>query len=186
MIERLRKQVPYFIVLLIAGFLYYRATRIDFAAPGDRIGPDVWPKAILALAMLTCVYEIGKNLFFAGRHEVGGVLESIVVEIPAAQVPALEAQPASNPWRLAAGAGMTVLYALAIDKVGFFLCTALFLAAFIRAGGYRRAGVTVLLGVAGSLAFMFMFMKVVYVSLPLGAGVFERLSILIMHAMGIR
>jgi putative tricarboxylic transport membrane protein len=181
---RLQKQVPYFIVLLIAGFLYYRATRIDFVAPGERIGPDVWPKAILILAMLTCAYEIGKNLFFAGKREVGGILESIVGENPAAQGPAVQAP--SHPWRLAAGAGMTVVYALAIDKIGFFLCTALFLAAFIRVGGYRRIGSTLLLGVCGSLAFMFMFMKVVYVSLPIGTGAFESLSILLMRLMGIR
>lgn len=186
MIERLRKQVPYFIVLLIAGFLYYRATRIDFAAPGERIGPDVWPKAILILAMATCAYEIAKNLFFAGKHEVGGVLESIVEENPAGQVPSGQMQSPTYPWRLAVGAVLTIAYALAIDTLGFFLCTALFLAAFIRVGGYRRLGVTALLGVAGSLAFMFMFMKVVYVSLPLGIGVFERLSVLLMHAMGIR
>lgn len=182
MIERLRKQVPYFVVLLIAGFLYYRATQIDFATPGGRIGPDVWPRAILLLAIATCVYEIAKNLLFGGAREVGGVLETI-----AGGKAAEEAAPApSYPWRLAAGAALTIAYAVAIDKLGFFLCTAVFLAAFIRVGGYRRTGVTIALGITGSLAFMFMFMKVVYVSLPLGTGIFERLSILLMHAMGIR
>jgi putative tricarboxylic transport membrane protein len=181
---RLRKQFPYFIVLLIAGFLYYRATRIDFVAPGERIGPDVWPKAILLLAIATCVYEIAKNLFFAGKQEVGGILESIVEENVAAQGPAVQA--GNHPWRLALGAGMTVGYALAINRIGFFLCTALFLCAFIRVGGYRRLGATLLLGVAGSLAFMFMFMKVVYVSLPMGTGIFGQLSILLMRIMGIR
>lgn len=186
MTDRLQKQVPYFIVLLVAGFLYYRATQIDFAAPGERIGPDIWPKAILVLAMLTCVYEIAKNLFFAGSgREIGGVLESIVEETQGGQAPP-EAQSPSYPWRLTLGAGMTIAYAIAIDKLGFFLCTALFLAGFIRVGGYRRLGITILLAVAGSLAFMFMFMRVVYVSLPLGIGIFERLSILLMQAMGIR
>ena len=42
-------------------------TKIDFVAPGGRIGPDVWPKAILGLAMVTCVYEIVKNLLFGSR-----------------------------------------------------------------------------------------------------------------------
>lgn len=185
MIERLGKQVPYFVVLLIAGFLYYRATQIDFSAPGDRIGPDVWPRAILILAMATCAYEIAKNLIFSGaKHEIGGVLESIIEETPADQAPAEES--ASHPWRLVIGAGLTVAYALAIDKLGFFLCTALFLGAFIRVGGYRRIGITLLLGAAGSFAFMFMFMKVVYVSLPLGVGVFGQFSILLMRVMGIR
>ena len=187
MIERLGKQVPYFIVLLIAGFLYYRATQTDFSAPGDRIGPDVWPKAVLVLAMAACAYEIAKNLLYSGeKHEIGGVLESIIGEKPSDQPPAGQEQASSHPWRLAVGAGLTVVYALAIDKLGFFLCTALFLCAFIRVGGYRRTGITLLLGVAGSLAFMLMFMKVVYVSLPLGVGIFGQFSILLMRAMGIR
>jgi len=183
--ERLRQQVPYFLVLLIAGFLYYRATQIDFTAPGERIGPDVWPKAVLILAMATCAYEIAKNLIFAGaKHEIGGVLESILEETPADQ--ASTGEEPTYPWRLALGAGLTVAYALAIDKLGFFLCTALFLCAFIRVGGYRRTGITLLLGFAGSFAFMFMFMKVVYVSLPLGVGLFGQFSILMMRLMGIR
>lgn len=185
MIERLGKQVPYIVVLLIAGFLYYRATQIDFTAPGDRIGPDVWPRAILVLAMATCAYEIAKNLVFsAARHEVGGVLESIIEDTPADQAPAEESP--SHPGRLVIGAGLTVAYALAIDKLGFFLCTALFLSTFIRVGGYRQTGITLLLGVAGSFAFMFMFMKVVYVSLPLGVGIFGQFSVLLMRIMGIR
>ena len=186
MIARLGKQVPYFVVLLVAGFLYYRATQIDFTAPEGRIGPDVWPRAILLLAIATCIYEIARNLLFAGKSgEVGGVLESIVGSQPAQEEAATE-ETSSYPWRLVAGAALTISYAVLIDKIGFFLCTALFLAAFIRIGGYRRLGITLLLGFAGSLAFMFMFMKVVYVSLPLGTGMFERLSILLMHVLGIR
>ena len=38
----------------------------------------------------------------------------------------------------------------------------------------------------GSLLFMFMFMKVVYVSLPLGHEPFSQVSFLLMRLMGIR
>ncbi len=92
--DRLKKQVPYVIVLLISAFLYYRATQIDFAAPSGRIGPDVWPKAILALAMLTCAYEILKGLFFGGEeNEVGGVLKSIIEVAPVVEEPPEEKPP---------------------------------------------------------------------------------------------
>ncbi len=40
--------------------------------------------------------------------------------------------------------------------------------------------------VIGSLAFMFMFMKVVYVSLPLGVEPFAQVSFLLMRVMGIK
>ena len=83
MLIRIRKIVPYVIVLAITGYLYFVASQIAFAAPGGRIGPDRWPKAVLLLAMATCAYEIIKTLFFGKVDEgVGGVLESIVEEAP--------------------------------------------------------------------------------------------------------
>lgn len=190
MMDRLKAQVPYVAVLLISGYLFYRSTQFGFDAPGGRIGPDVWPKAILGLAMLTCVYEIVKNLLLSGgRYEIPGVLESIVEEAPAEQTPVDDAQSPPRrafPHLLIFGAVMTVAYALLVDKLGFFLCTALFLAGFTWVGRYRRPGVIVATSLIGSFVFMFTFMKIVYVSLPLGIGSFEQVSILLMKLMGIR
>jgi putative tricarboxylic transport membrane protein len=53
-------------------------------------------------------------------------------------------------------------------------------------GRYRRLGVIVATSVIGSLAFMFMFMKVVYVSLPLGIEPFAQVSFALMRVMGIK
>ena len=186
--DRLKKQVPYVIVLLVSAFLFYRATQIDFAAPGGRIGPDVWPKAILALAMLTCAYEILKGLIFGGdEDEVGGVLESIIEAAPVNGAPSGEAPPqGSHPARLLVGAAMTIAYAALITTLGFFISTVLFIAGFIWVGGCRRAGVIACASLIGGLAFVFMFMKVVYVSLPLGVGPFGQVSIQLMHLLGIR
>lgn len=191
MMDRLKAQAPYIVVLLISVFLFYRATQFGFDAPGGRIGPNVWPKIILGLTMLTCVYEIVKDLLFSGdRREIPGVLESVVEESPAGQTPASDAMPPAAPPRtfphlLIAGAVMTVAYALLVEKLGFFLCTALFLGGFMWLGRYRRPGVIVVTSLLGSFAFMFLFMKIVYVSLPLGIGVFEQASIVLMKLMGI-
>lgn len=191
MMGRLKAQAPYVVVLLISGFLFYRATQFGFDASGGRIGPNVWPKIILGLTMLTCVYEIVKNLLFSGdQHEIPGVLDSIVEESPAGQTPPsdavpLAAQPRTFPRLLLAGAVMTVAYALLVERLGFFLCTALFLGGFMWVGRYRRPGVIVVTSLLGSFAFMFLFMKIVYVSLPLGIGLFEQISIALMKLMGI-
>ena len=58
--NRLARALPYFVVLAITGVLFVMANRIDFAAPGGRIGPDFWPKVILALATVT--YSQPKNV----------------------------------------------------------------------------------------------------------------------------
>jgi putative tricarboxylic transport membrane protein len=55
-----------------------------------------------------------------------------------------------------------------------------------RAGRYRRWPVNAAVALAGALVFMFVFMKIVYLSLPLGVGPFEAISLALMRLMGIR
>ena len=90
------------------------------------------------------------------------------------------------PWRLAGGIALTILYVLALDTLGFFVATALYLALFMLLGRYRRMRVIAVASAVGSLAFVFVFMKVVYVSLPLGTGAFKALSVWILAMLGIR
>lgn len=187
MLNRMRRITPYVIVLAIAGCLYFFATQIDFVAPGGRIGPDFWPKAILVLTMAACAYEIIKNLFFTkASHELPGVLQSIIEEAPAEAEIAPPQQEKTYPHLLLAGMAMTVAYVALIETLGFFLCTFLYLAGFMLVGRYRRIGVALTTSLAGSLIFMFVFMKIVYVSLPLGHEPFSQVSFLLMRLMGIK
>ena len=191
-VARLRRILPYVIVLAIVSYLYFLAGRIDFVAPGGRIGPNFWPKVILALATVTCIYEIANNLFFGRpKRDLDGVLASVVKEVPIPmEVPpeTVTAAPEEKtyPHLLWIGIAMTVAYVVLIDKLGFFLCTLLYLAAFMWVGRYRRAGVILATSLIGSLVFMFTFMKVVYVSLPLGVEPFSQVSFLLMRLMGIK
>ncbi len=180
---RARRTLPYVVVLAISIALFVMAKRIDFIAPGGRIGPDFWPKTILALAMLTCAYQIVKMLFF-DDEQVGGVLGSIIDE--AAEPQASDEPTPTYPRLIVAGIVLTIAYVLLIQHVGFFLCTLGYLAAFMWIGGFRRPLAVVVSSVIGSLAFMFVFMKVVYVSLPLGQEPFSQVTFLLMRVMGIR
>jgi putative tricarboxylic transport membrane protein len=186
MLNRLRRTVPYVVVFVVTAVLYVLANRISFVAPGGRIGPDAWPKAILALAMLTCVFQIVKTLFFGGAGEqVAGVLESIIEEAPVDEI--AEAPPETRyPRLIVGGIVLTVAYVVLIERLGFFLCTFAYLAAFAWIGRYRRPLVVLASSLVGSLLFMFVFMKVVYVSLPLGQEPFSRVTFLLMRLMGIR
>ena len=182
--NRLSKALPYLVVLAITAALFVMVNRIDFAAPGGRIGPDFWPKVILGLATLTCVYQIIRTLFGRGE-EVGGVLESIVEEAPA-ETSESGAPGPRYPRLIIAGIALTIAYVVLIEALGFFLCTFAYLAAFPWIGRYRRPGVVLASALIGSLAFMYMFMKVVYVSLPLGQGPFAQVTFFLMRVMGIR
>ena len=197
---RLARIVPYVVVLAIVVFLYVVANRIEFNAPGGRIGPNFWPKAILILAMVTCGYEIVKRLFFAkdDAADLEGVFGTVLKSMPAQQEERAAAEQGHEsvverkdemplyPRLLWGGIALTVAYLFVVEKLGFFLTTALYLGIFMWIGRYRRIGVIVATSLIGALAFVFVFMKIVYVSLPLGVEPFAQVSYALMKLLMIR
>lgn len=185
MTRRLARAAPYAVLLALAGWLYIVAGQFEYTGPADRIGPGFWPRAILALLALLCAYEIAKSLRVGVSESVDGVLQSLMQE--AAET--LEGQAGverPSAARLAWGVGVTLGYVVLVDVLGFFLATAAFLAAFILVGGYRRRAVAAAIGVAGAGVLTFVFMKIVYVSLPLGWGPFRSISLALLSAFGVR
>ncbi len=177
MTGKLKGQLPYLALLLGAAYLYHAAGHFAYAPRPGALGPGFWPKAVLALLMAVCAYEIVRRALFVRAPRVPDA------------VGGPETQPAEGaryPRLLAAGVGLTVLYVLGLDAAGFFLSTALYLALFMLVGRYRRYAVIAATSVLGSLTFIYVFMKIVYVSLPLGVGPFKQVSVWILAALGIR
>lgn len=180
---RFKKVIPYVVVLIGTGYLFYVATRFEFVARAGSLGPDFWPKLLLVLMMAACAYEIVKTLVF-GAGEVEGVLEAIIEEAGAEQ--AVEPEEKTYLHLLLIGIALTLAYVYLFDVLGFFIDTFLYLALFMVVGRYRRPGVILTASLIGSLTFMFVFMKIVYVSLPIGREPFSAVSLLLMKLMGIR
>jgi len=172
---------------MVTLFLLYQTTHLGFEAPGGRIGPDVWPKIVLFLAIVICVYEIARRLLAreVDLDGAGGSLDELDRYSGETAESVVQLAP-SYPWLVAAGVAMSIAYVALLGILGFFLCTTLYLAGFSLLGGYRRFVVTVLASVLGSLVFVFLFMKIVYISLPLGIEPFAQLSYLLMRLMGVR
>jgi len=184
--NRIRKALPYALLLAGAGYFYGLAAGFDFAAPGGRIGPDFWPKAVLGLLIANCAYALVKVVFFdRSPADLSGVLQEMMQAAPAEALRAGE-EAGPFPQLLATGIVLTLAYVFLIDKLGFFLCTFLYLGAFMYVGRYRRLGVIIATAFLGSLAFVFIFMKVVYVSLPLGEAPFASVSLLLLQLLGIK
>lgn len=182
MLNRLLRAAPYIVVQLAAMYLYQVAGRIEFPAAPGRIGPDFWPKSILVLLGLVCVYEIIKNLLVGETFTAAGLLEKLMKDSGANEG---EETLRSYPLLLGGGIVLTVIYVASIDKLGFFLATIAYLALFMTIGRYRRWGVVAAASVFGALALMFIFMKVVYVSLPLGVEPFSAVSLWLLRVMGV-
>jgi putative tricarboxylic transport membrane protein len=181
--NRIAQIIPYAVVGAAAGYLYYVAANFEFHARAGTLVPDVWPKAILALIIITCLYKIAAGLIARAQHiDIGGVLEDFVGEGDQGAAAPLE----SHPFLLLAGMALTVLYVMFIQKLGFFVATVPYIALFVILGGYRRWGVIAMMSVIGTIVLLFFFMKVVYVSLPIGEAPFSAVTLFLMQIMGIR
>ena len=84
-----------------------------------------------------------------------------------------------------AGIVLIAAFALGVDWLGFFVATAVFLVAFMLIGGFRRPLLAAGIGVAGSFLLIVIFMRVAYISLPLGAGPFRELSLALLRLLGV-
>jgi putative tricarboxylic transport membrane protein len=175
------------VVGAVAGYLYHVATQIQYHHRAGTLGPDFWPKLILGLIIATCLYQIAKGLILGARASASGVLDEMVEESTKARGDAGRGLASErHPLILAGGIALTAAYVWIIPQLGFFLTTVPYVAAFIALGGYRRWGVNAAVSVVGTLAMMFFFMKLVYVSLPLGQGPFLQVTLFLMRVMGIR
>ena len=182
MLSRLLRAAPYIVVQIAAMYLYQVAGRIDFPAAPGRIGPDFWPKSILVLLGLVCVYEIIKNLLIGETFTAAGLLENFMKDSGEAGG---EEKLRSYPLLLGGGIVLTIIYVLTISTLGFFLATIAYLALFMVLGRYRNWTVIALSSVLGALGLIFIFMKVVYVSLPLGVEPFSAVSLWLLRVMGV-
>ena len=169
---------PYFVVLAAAAYLYHLAGGFEFQATPDRLGPDAWPKLILSLIVVVCLYELGRRVVVAATGRPVGAAASRHVDEGEEE----EHTHGGTVWVAVAA---TVAYLLIFEIVGFFVATLVFVFVLMLAGGYRRIAVMLPLSAVITFFFMYVFMKVIFVALPLGREPFSLLSIALMRLLGI-
>ncbi len=174
--RRLRAALPYVVVLGTGLYLFYLAENFEFEEQAGRIGPGAWPKIILALMIATAIWGIVANA------------RRIVAEAPAAieEDEALITPPEIYPWLVWLSVGATLVYLLVMPIFGFFLTTVAYVFVLMYLGHYRKPVSAAVLSLCISLSFMFIFMRIVFVALPLGIFPFNDVSYAVMAAMGVR
>jgi len=173
--EKIKRIIPYAVVLIVSAYFYVLAGRFEFVAKAGNLGPDFWPKLLLGLTMAVCLYEISKTAFFCrGKTPENGIDKE------------KEATPKTYPGLLIVGTTLTVAYVYFVSILGFILCTFLYIILFMIVGRYRKLWVIMANGIVGTVLVVFIFMKAVYVSLPLGQGPFQQFSLLVLNMFGIK
>jgi len=173
---RWRRALPYLLLGIAAAGLFALALQFEFPRRPGTLGPDAWPKGIALLLLLVCAGKAVEVLMHTQRSTPA---ERLADEDQ-------ETVTESHPVLLVLGMAATLAYVWLVPRVGFFVCTAAYLAAFLWIGGYRRRMRMAAMSLFGALLLMFVFMKLVYVSLPLGEPPFAGVMLTLMDWMGIR
>ncbi len=155
------------IVLLVALYYYFLSTQIRFAPRPGRLGPTFWPQVILMLLIITAAVDC----YVETRKARGRALSS-PANAPEAATPRVW-------WLMALGLAVILAYVNLATVMGFPLANFVFMVAFMLLGGFTRPIAALAISAVGTLTLLLVFVRIVYVSLPLGLPPFEGITLLL-------
>jgi putative tricarboxylic transport membrane protein len=180
------------IVFILACYLYVVAGSIDQNPIPDQLGPAFWPRSILVLLMLSCVfkgfedYREGmkkqeRDYHVGYRHAAKEGESSAVAEAAeaAAQAEATGSFATVDIKNLVLMMIACIGYAFLMDMTGFAIANVIFLFAFCYLVGDRKVLRLTLVSVLGTIGLLYLFAKFVYVPLPKGHFFFEDITLTI-------
>jgi len=186
-LQSLKEKAFSVVLLIVAIYLYNMTVHFEFVLKPGRLGPDVWPKAILGLLILLAVLDIVCGLVAECKLDAKSSLLAGVG--PPKDEDAAGAEPEEEkikyPKLLAAGMVLTVAYVALADAMGFVLTSFAYLVIFMYLGRFRNHAIIWLGSAVGTLTLLLVFVKFVYVSLPIGAPPFDQLTFFLYRIMGI-
>ena len=162
--------VPEVVLLVAAVYLFVAAGNFRQVGNPDQLSPGFWPQVLCVGIVIGTLVRIGQKFRARKRPIEGGAVA--------------EADEDMRMQRVALGITLVIGYIVGMLFLGYILATALFLIAFIYLGGQRKWYV-IPLGLVSSVVFAYVFLKVVYIALPSGIGVFDQLSVIIYQLLGI-
>lgn len=134
----------------------------------NALGPLSWPRVMILGTIITSViwgFVRVRSTYRTGSAEVTPV--------------------AIDPVRLAIGIIVIVGYGTVIVFIGFAIATFLFLLCWLWLGGFRKLVPLLSCSLVGTLALLYLFLKVAYLPLPRGTGWMETFTIALYQYLGI-
>ena len=172
-----REALPYLVVFGVAVWLFYVASHIVYTSIPDQMGPDRWPRMISGALAIISGFEILRRFLVTAPVKTETEEETIEDHL-------VHPKQTHIPEVLGA-VGATVVYLLMLDHTGFAVSTVVYSSCLMWLGGFRRPGIIALCASGLTLLFCFIFMKLIFVALPLGQGPFEKISLALMSFVGV-
>ncbi|WP_164084950.1 tripartite tricarboxylate transporter TctB family protein [Pseudazoarcus pumilus] len=159
-----------FSLLLFAGSIYLWFAADDFQkfARYAGIDSDFWPKILLAVVAVIALVQLLQQFFtYLATREVRNVRTD-------------DGEASVVNWRKLGGAAVLILgYFVGLQTIGFILATVIFLLLATRLIGYGNWRIALIYPFVFTGLVTLVFVKVLSMPLPRGAGIFETFSRLI-------
>jgi putative tricarboxylic transport membrane protein len=150
--------------LVLAAALFVASRGLDAVAREGQLGPGFWPRLVLLGLGAACLLNAVGEWRTAGRA-------------------AEEAPEPIDGARLAVAIALIVLYVLVLPWAGFALTTVAFIAGFMTLAGARSPLLIGANALLGTVVLLYGFVRLVYLPLPKGDGVFEAVTLLVYRTL---
>jgi putative tricarboxylic transport membrane protein len=150
--------------LVLAAALFVASRGLDAVVREGQLGPGFWPRLVLLGLGAACLLKAVAEWRTAGR-------------------PAEEAPEPIDGARLAVAIALIVLYVLVLPWAGFALTTVAFIAGFMTLAGARSPLLIGANALLGTVVLLYGFVRLVYLPLPKGDGVFEAVTLLVYRTL---
>jgi putative tricarboxylic transport membrane protein len=175
-----------FAVLFGAALYLFTLTRqFEFPRVPGRLGPDIWPQAILVLLMIACAIGIASSILAGRRAEPSAPDQDEGAMLPG-DTPSGQPRAAYGYVLVVGGFLLFLVYPVVLEYLGFPLATFLFMALFMLVGQWRNPLGVLAVSAIGTLALFYIFRGFVYVSLPLGTEPFRSATLWLAALLGMR
>ncbi len=139
------------------------------------LGAAFWPKIILGIIFVASAVHLAK-LFFR-KAEVETQLAEEAKE--ARKREEEETGESEDPSLFFFGILLSLIYIISLKWIGFTVATPIFSAVFLYGTGYRKKIMLVIVSICTAGIFLFLFVKLTFIPLPRGYGIFRSISYLI-------
>lgn len=190
--DMVRRVGPFLIVLGFGVWLWTVADGFAIATTLGRAGPDLWPKIILVLLIGAALWGVVEAALKSRTDDDTSVLITNATRSAGHEEDARKdlagdaADAEKRPIFAILGIASMLGYVAVIPYLGFVITTFLLLLAIMLFAGYDRPLRAVIISLIGALVFFVVFQRIVYVSLPMGAGPFKELTLALMALLGVR
>lgn len=171
------KLLPEVVVLALCAFLW--SATADWSSTVGGPGPAFFPRILIGLLALAMLVRL--------LHEVREIRGKVTPDLDENAAPEEGAEfdtSLMNNRRVLLAVALSVGYVFATLYLGWVIATFVVTVVFLVLAGKRNLLIVVPLGLIFSLGLAYVFVKVVYISLPTGVGPFDAATVLLFELLG--